>query len=75
VTGGDDSLLVIWDIRSASVIHYVYEPCISVSSITSHPKKPFAMVSSQLDNSVIFWDILGLSEIFYVQMKFIMEFS
>lgn len=73
ITGGDDSCLAIWDIRKNKLIYETYETCISISAITIHPKKPFTMVTSHLDNSVIFWDLLGLSDIFQTQMKFIMD--
>lgn len=33
-SGGDDSVLAIWDIRTNTMISDVYEPCISTSSFT-----------------------------------------
>jgi len=64
ISGGDDSFLGVWDIRTNKLIYETYEPCISTSSFTTHPKRPFTLVSSHLDNSLIFWDLLGLSDIF-----------
>ena len=49
------------------------EPCISVSSMTSHPKNPFTIVSAHLDNSVIVWDLMGINDIFLSQMNFILD--
>ena len=59
ISGGDDSIIVAWDIRNNSMIYDMIEPSISVSSFTTHPLKPFTVVSSHIDNSVIFWDLLG----------------
>lgn len=73
ISGGDDSLLVCWDIRSNTILSTTIEPCISISSMSSHQMKPFSIVSSHLDNSVIFWDLMGLSDIFQTQMKFILD--
>jgi len=73
ISGGDDSSIGMWDIRTNKLIYESYEPCISVSSITTHPKKPFTVITSHLDNSVIFWDLLALGDIFQTQMKFIMD--
>jgi ribosome assembly protein RRB1 len=64
ISGGDDSFLAVWDIRKNKLIYETYEPCISTSSISSHPKNPFTIVSTHLDNSLIFWDLLGLADIF-----------
>lgn len=75
ISGGDDSCLAIWDIRSNKMMFETFEPCISVSSMTSHPKKPFTIVSSHLDNSIIFWDLMGLSDIYQTEMKLIMDFG
>jgi ribosome assembly protein RRB1 len=63
ISGGDDSSFGVWDIRKNKLISEFYEPCISVSSITTHPRKPFTIVTSHLDNSVIFWDLLAINEI------------
>mmetsp|Transcript_44909 Transcript_44909/g.43482 ORF Transcript_44909/g.43482 Transcript_44909/m.43482 type:complete len:285 (-) Transcript_44909:1660-2514(-) len=75
VSGADDSQIALWDIRSNSLITSIVEPCISVSGITSHPKTPFALITSHLDNSVIFWDLLDLPEITTLQLKFLLDFS
>jgi WD40 repeat protein len=73
ISGGDDSFIAMWDIRNNKLISEAYEPCISTSSFTSHPKKPFTLVSSHLDNSIIFWDLLGVSDIFQTQLKFVLD--
>ena len=73
ISGGDDSCLAAWDIRSNKLIHETVEPCISVSSMTTHPLSPFSLVTSHLDNSVIFWDLMGFSDIFLAQMKVILD--
>jgi ribosome assembly protein RRB1 len=64
ISGGDDSQIGIWDIRTNKLIHEVFENSISISSMTSHPAKPFTIVSSHLDNSIMFWDLLGVSDVF-----------
>lgn len=73
VSGCDDSELAMWDIRSNELISSIHEESISVSAIATHPKRPFAYVTSHLDNSVIFWDILDLSDIAIVMTKFFLE--
>lgn len=66
-------MLAAWDIRSNKLIYEALEPSISISSMTSHPKNPFTLVTSHLDNSVIFWDLMGISDIFVAQMKAILD--
>jgi len=73
ISGGDDSFIGMWDIRSNKLIYETYEPCISTSSFTMHPKKPFTLVSSHLDNSLIFWDLMGIPDVFQTQMKFLLD--
>jgi WD40 repeat protein len=73
LSGGDDSTIAAWDIRSNKLIFDTLEPCISISSMATHPKNPFTVITSHLDNSVIFWDLLGLSDIFLNQLKFILD--
>ena len=69
ISGGDDSVLALWDIRKDGLVTSiaqgttVLEPSISISCLTSHPKKPFNFISAHLDNSLIVWDLLGLPEI------------
>lgn len=63
ISGGDDSYFAAWDIRSNELIFEMHEPSISISSITTHPSNPFALVSSHFDNTVIFWDLLNFSDI------------
>jgi len=72
ISGGDDSRLAAWDIRNDKLLYETVEPCISVSSIANNPKKPFSLVTSHLDNSVIFWDLMGIQDIFIAQMKSIL---
>jgi WD40 repeat protein len=73
ISGGDDSQIAIWDIRKNKLLFDAFEPCISTSSFTSHPKKPFTLISSHLDNSLIFWDLLGLPDIISTQLKFLLD--
>lgn len=64
ITGGDDQRIAVWDIRENKLIYELSEPSISVSALTTHPQKPFTVVSSHFDNSLIFWDLLGFKDIF-----------
>lgn len=73
LSGGDDSSLAAWDVRSNKLIYDTLEPSISISSMTSHPMNPFTMVSSHLDNSVIFWDLFGIPDVFQAQMKLVLD--
>jgi hypothetical protein len=41
--------------------------------MTSSPLNPFTLVTSHLDNSVIFWDLMGFSDIFLSEMKVILD--
>jgi WD40 repeat protein len=63
ISGGDDSSLAAWDIRTNTLIAESLEPCISFSSMTSHPSTPFSLITSHLDNSLIIWDLLGLPDV------------
>jgi ribosome assembly protein RRB1 len=73
LSGGDDSSLAAWDIRSNELIAECLEPSISFSSLTSHASKPFTVISSHLDNSLIIWDVLGLSDVSQIQLKLLCE--
>lgn len=64
ITGGDDQRLLVWDIRDNKMIYEVNEPSVSVASLTTHPQKPFTLVTSHFDNSIIFWDLLGFKDVF-----------
>ena len=75
ISGGDDSTFCLWDIRSNSLLHELEEKCIAIAGLTTHPKKPFTLVSSHFDNSVTFWDLLGLSDIYHVEVKFCFDMS
>jgi WD40 repeat protein len=69
ISGGDDSQLALWDIRKDELVSSVtqgatvFEPSISISCLTTHPKKPFSFLSAHLDNSIILWDLFGLPDI------------
>lgn len=41
--------------------------------MATHPLSPFTLVTSHLDNSVIFWDLMGFSDIFLSEMKVILD--
>jgi WD40 repeat protein len=62
ISGGDDSCVAAWDIRTNILIFETAEPCISVSSMVSDPQAPFNIVTAHLDNSIIFWDLMGLPD-------------
>jgi WD40 repeat protein len=70
ISGGDDSTLAAWDIRKNQLIYETIEPSISISSMTTHPLNPFTLITSHLDNSLIFWDLLLTPDIFHAQLKF-----
>jgi WD40 repeat protein len=73
ISGGDDSALIAWDIRSNKDIYEALEPSISISSMASHPKNPFSLVTSHLDNSIIFWDLFGIPDVFQAQLKLALD--
>lgn len=73
ISGGDDSNICVWDIRTSNLIFSVKEESISVSCLVASPNQPFKVISAHLDNSVIVWDLLGLSEVAIAQMKMIMD--
>jgi WD40 repeat protein len=63
ISGSDDSMIVIWDTRSSKVVTSSFEPTLSLTSFTSHPKRPFTLVSSHFDSSIIMWSLLSLPEV------------
>jgi WD40 repeat protein len=78
ISGGDDSQIALWDIRTDSLVtntlgDAVYEPSISISSLSSHPGQPFLLISGHLDNSLILWDLLGLPDVQLAQLKLILD--
>lgn len=75
VSGGDDSRLVLWDIRTNEKAFDTKEPSVSVSCIDSHPSKPFLYVTSHFDNSLFFWDILALGTVRTALTKVLLNFS
>jgi hypothetical protein len=46
------------------MVYQIHDLSISVSSFATHPKNPFSIATSHFDNSVIFWDLLDVSDIF-----------
>lgn len=52
------------------MISVVNEKTISFSTLASHPRKPFQVISGHFDNTIIFWDLLKFSDIFLSQLKF-----
>jgi WD40 repeat protein len=72
ITGSDDSMIVIWDTRSSKVVTSTYEPTLSLTSFTSHPQRPFTLVSSHFDSSIIIWSLLSLPEVALSQLKFLL---
>jgi hypothetical protein len=75
VSGGDDSRLILWDIRSNEKAFETKEPSVSVSCIDSHPSKPFLYATSHFDNSLFFWDILALAPVRTALCKILLNFS
>ncbi len=73
LSGGDDSSLAAWDIRSNELVAESLEPSISFSSMTTHPHRPFTVVTSHLDNSLVLWDIMGLPDVYQAQLKLLCE--
>lgn len=63
ISGGDDSLIGLWDIRKNAIVYEVYEPSVSISGFAFHHEKPFNLISTHFDNSVIFWDLREISQI------------
>lgn len=43
--------------------------------MTTHPQSPFTLVTSHLDNSVIFWDLMGLKDLALAQLKFVLDMN
>lgn len=73
LSGGDDSSLAAWDIRSNELVAESLEPSISFSSMTTHPHRPFTVVTSHLDNSLVLWDIMGLPDVYQAQLKLLCD--
>jgi WD40 repeat protein len=75
VSGGDDSKLALWDIRTNQLAYETKEPSVSVSCIDTHPDKPFLYATAHFDNSLLFWDIHGMSSVRNAMIKVLLNFS
>lgn len=73
ISAADNSSIAVWDTRSAVVIHSVHEPTLALTSFASHPDRPFSLVSSHFDSSIIVWSLLAIPEIVLAQYKLLLD--
>lgn len=72
ISGADDSVIAICDIRNLKVVTSINEPNLSLTSFTSHPKRPFTLISSHFDSSILVWSLLSLPDVALSQLKFLL---
>jgi WD40 repeat protein len=63
ISGSDDSVINVWDTRNSKLISSTCEPILATTSLTSHADKPFSIISSHFDSSIVFWSLLSIPEI------------
>ena len=73
ISAADDSQVAIWDIRNYHLLISVYEPSLSLTSLTLHPLRPFSIISSHFDSSLLFWNLLSIPDVALVQLKFLLN--
>lgn len=72
VTAGDDSQVTVWDLRSKKVLTALMEPTLAMTSLISHPTRPFNLISCHFDNSILFWSLLSIPDVALAQLKFLL---
>lgn len=72
VTAGDDSQVTVWDLRSKKVLTALLEPTLAMTSLISHPTRPFNLISCHFDNSILFWSLLSIPDVALAQLKFLL---
>jgi hypothetical protein len=55
------------------VITSVHEPTLALTSFTTHPWKPFTLISSHFDSSILFWSLLSIPDIALAQYKMLLS--
>ena len=55
--GSWDATLRVWDVRSRECLYVSNEHHAAVSGLTSHPSRPFLLLSCSRDASVRFWSL------------------
>lgn len=65
-------MLAVWDIRTSKIVTSIHEPTLALTSFTSHPQKPFTLVSSHFDSSILFWSLLSIPDVALAQYKFLL---
>lgn len=73
ISAGDDQRVVVWDLRTQKVLTAITEPTLAMTSLISHPSKPFSMISSHFDSSILFWSLLSIPEVALAQYKFLLN--
>lgn len=72
ISGGDDQRVIVWDLRAQKVLTAITEPTLAMTSLISHPTKPFSMISSHFDSSILFWSLLSIPDVALAQYKFLL---
>ena len=69
ISACDDSMLVVWDLRTQQPMTALYEPHGAMTSLISHPRRPFSLISCHFDHSIQFWSLMGVPDISMAQIK------
>ncbi len=57
ISAADDSQVIVWDIRTAKPLTSIVEPTLPMTSLITHPARPFNYISSHFDSSILFWSL------------------
>ena len=69
ITASDDNMVAIWDVRTHKVVSQTYEPTLALTAFATHPKRPFSLISTHFDSSIIFWSLLSVPDVALAQYK------
>lgn len=72
ITASDDNMVAIWDVRTFKVIAQTYEPTLALTSFAMHPKRPFSIISTHFDSSIIFWSLMSVPDVALAQYKMLL---
>jgi len=72
ISAADDYRVVVWDMRSEKILTAITEPTLAMTSLISHPSKPFSLISSHFDSSILFWSLLSIPDVALAMYKFIL---
>lgn len=71
-SASDDTQVIVWDLRTEKILTTVFEPTLAMTSLISHPTRPFNLISCHFDSSILFWSVLSIPDVALAQMKFLL---